>query len=224
MATLAQDWEDKIELGSGFKSDRCLMHIWNKMKESDAAFKMLYGFLEEFPVAELEIDFVKKWEILNNGGFGDSWGVTKSFNSQEISIFLNSDALSSSSLMFVSTILAHEIIHAEMWRKVASLPSPGGYVDLDRFQYDFPGLYEYYRNYNDWGHEAMARHYREQIKSFIREIDIAVNGIPSNQNIYEDLSWTALEETKAWETTLSANERARILSVQKNEETKGKCK
>ncbi|WP_421893702.1 hypothetical protein [Marinoscillum sp.] len=184
---------------------------------------MLAGFLEEFPIAKLEIDLVSKWEILENGGFGDSWGVTKSFNTQEISIFLNSDALSSSSIMFISTILAHEMIHAEMYRKVASVPNGPQGADLDTFQYNFPGLYEYYRKYKDWSHEAMARHYRYQIKNFIRAIDIATNGSDANNSIYDDLSWTALDGTSAWKNTLTAEQKSDILNTLTNEEFKGKC-
>ena len=223
ISKLADLWEQQnITLNQSFKDDPCLMEIWTAAMESNAAFQMLAGFLEEFPIAELELAVPNQTEFFNLGGLPNSdWAITKNWV-QEIAIYLNANKLQQSSLMFTSAIIAHELIHAEMWRKLGSLPTNNGYINLEAYQHNFPGLYDYMAESDVGQHNAMASHYRPQIISFLRNLDIHINGTDENKNLYEPLSWIGLEGTNAW-TQLTQNVKTVILNEQNNENTKGKC-
>ena len=101
--------------------------------------------------------------------------------------------------------MAHETIHAELYRKVRSV---GGMISID----DFPGIYDYYRRYvKDWQHQQMAAHYITVIADILKEMD---NHQRSNQ-FYNDITWEGLHNTVAW-SRLSNSERMRITNVISN--------
>jgi len=97
-------------------------------------------------------------------------------------------------LMTAKTI-AHEVIHAEMFRKLLSVLDNGGNIAgvtrqnvLDALDGDFPGMYDYYRRHKNWQHQQMATHYRGSIADILKEFD---NNQHSNQ-FYLDLAWEGL--------------------------------
>ena len=118
--------------------------------------------------------------------------------------------------MTAKTII-HEVIHAEMFRKLLSVLDNGGNIAgvtrqnvLDALDGDFPGMYDYYRRHKNWQHQQMATHYRETI------VDV-LKGFDNNQHsiqFYMDLAWEGLKypSISAW-SSLSAQERDRINKV-----------
>ncbi|MGG8498099.1 hypothetical protein ACQY1Q_16965 [Tenacibaculum sp. TC6] len=106
--------------------------------------------------------------------------------------------------------VAHEVIHAEMFRKLLSI-SQHSSIQLTRSQIiqlsnNFPGLYDYYMRWK-WNvapsqspssaqHEAMAQHYRNIIKATLKEFDNT-----QTKDVYDALSWTGLMGTGTFDQT-----------------------
>ncbi|URM35260.1 hypothetical protein [Flavobacterium anhuiense] len=94
----------------------------------------------------------------------------------------------------------HEIIHAEMFRKLLSLSSTRGKIDVTKLnqmltQNNFPGLYDYYTRYgiNGMQHEQMAAHYQDTMISFLKNYDTTLT-----TEQYEAISWAGLKGTSSW--------------------------
>jgi predicted phosphoadenosine phosphosulfate sulfurtransferase len=95
----------------------------------------------------------------------------------------------------------HEIIHAEIYRKLLSVvgqPSiPWTKATIDALADDFPGLYDYFTRYwlnvppnqnvSDEQHELMAQHYRNTISTMVMEFDNTLS-----QSTADALSWVGL--------------------------------
>ncbi|MGY0426793.1 MAG: hypothetical protein ACWIPI_08200 [Polaribacter sp.] len=118
-------------------------------------------------------------------------------------------------LMTAKTI-AHEIIHAEMFRKLLSVLDNGGNIsgvtrqDILNKTKDFPGIYDYYRRHKNWQHQQMATHYRQTIADILQSFD---NSQHSRQ-FYMDLSWEGLKypNISTW-SNQSQTEKNRIKKV-----------
>jgi hypothetical protein len=122
-------------------------------------------------------------------------------------------------LMTAKTI-AHEVIHAEMFRKLLSVLDNGGNVAgvtrqnvLDALNGNFPGMYDYFRRYKNWQHQQMATHYRETIANILKYFD---RNQHSNQ-FYMDLAWEGLkyQSISTW-SSKSQQEKDRINRVISN--------
>lgn len=120
---------------------------------------------------------------------------------------------------------AHEVIHAEIFRKLLSAAQKGDlnsnqYTTQERIDYvnsirnNFPGLYDYYlkRYRPTWNHNLMAQHYRSIIADIVQQFD---NNNHTRQ-VYEDIAWAGLRiledksNSVAWDN-LSTPEQQRIL-------------
>ncbi|MFI2741964.1 hypothetical protein ACG2LH_04430 [Zhouia sp. PK063] len=117
-------------------------------------------------------------------------------------------------LLTVKTII-HEVIHAEMFRKMISLANDNGSIDVSKLDSmlqngDYPGMLDYYTTYgiNGFQHQQMAQHYRQTIADVLKEYD---NGEHSDQ-FYLDLAWEGLNHSNitAWKDAISQEERDRI--------------
>lgn len=122
-------------------------------------------------------------------------------------------------LMTAKTI-AHEVIHAEMFRKLLSVLDNGGNIAgvtrqnvLDALNGNFPGMYDYFRRYKNWQHQQMATHYRETIANILKYFDRSQH---SNQ-FYMDLAWEGLkyQSISTW-SSQSQQEKDRINRVISN--------
>ncbi len=234
---LADNWKkNKVTLTKKFMNDPCLMEIWNKAMDTNEAYEMLGGFLQDYPVAELTIDVTnntndliaaspKFWgDLLNTYGFSINY-------LQEQYVYLNMRNINDASNIFIATILGHELIHASMMEYIYAntfLISDSNY-DLIDIQNNFPLLFDLWVNQNlgpeGASHETMALHYRTQLKDFIKEMDILMNGKAINSDIYDALSWIGLEGTAVFDNAVETG-KANFNSINdiKNEElSKGKC-
>ena len=144
-----------------------------------------------------------------------------------ITIVLNNNSSSEGvdyrpNLMNVKTI-AHEVIHAEMYRKLLSVLDNGGNISgvtrqdvLDALDGNFPGMYDYYRRHKNWQHQQMATHYRDAIARIMQEYNTGV-AVPNNQNpsqLYMDLAWEGLKYSNIYTwSSQSQQEKDRITKV-----------
>ena len=210
--------------------------VYNKLKSSSEGFKnAIKKFDPDFPVAHLKF----KAQELDEGTKGRTVAPNtdpSSPNSPDfvITILINSsDSISGyqqrPNLMVAKTII-HEVIHAELYRKLLSLANQGnldfeGWTQQQQLDFtlavqnNFPGIYDYYRRHKNWQHQQMATHYRETIARVLQEFDTGV-AVPDNQQpqqLYMDLAWEGLRYVNihTW-TSLPETERTRINTVISN--------
>lgn len=218
------DFEDRIINNLEGKS----LDVYNNLKNLSSDFKILIKKFEPtFPVSHL------KFEL---GDLGTARGQTIAPNSSPgtpnspnyiITVRLNNNTSPSGvdqrpELLVAKTII-HEVIHAEMFRKLLSVLDSGGTITgvtrqdiLDALDGDFPGMYDYYRRHKNWQHQQMATHYRETLASALQEYDTGIP-VPDNQQpaqLYMDLSWEGLRypNIDTW-SNLSETEKDRINDV-----------
>ena len=120
----------------------------------------------------------------------------------------------------IARTIIHEGIHARL-REFASREGSN--------EVSFPGVYEYYREYNkNWDHQQMADHYRSTISEGLKQFDNAQH----TDKFYEALAWEGLSEikdangiqniifTEAWKE-LSSTEQYQILQIITDEKENG---
>ncbi len=213
------DFEDQI-INELTEKAKC---IYNKMINSSDGFKqMIKKFDGEFPVSHLNLIM----EDLGNTR-GETRAPNGAGNSPDyvITIAINSNSNIHGvgyrpNLMTAKTI-AHEVIHAEMFRKLLSLAKQGnlnftGWSSQQQKDYiisikkDFPGIYDYYRRHKNWQHQQMATHYRQTIAEIISDFD---KNQHSNQ-FYLDIAWEGLIKSNIYTwTSLSKQEQDKIKKV-----------
>ncbi|QHI34982.1 hypothetical protein IMCC3317_03280 [Kordia antarctica] len=215
--------------------------VYNKLKSSSSGFKnAIKKFDGDFPVAHLKFEALILTGTKKGRTVAPSNGTSPDANSPDyvISIQLNSSQNiygyhQRPNLLIAKTII-HEVIHAEMYRKLLSLAQQG-HLDFTgltaeqqtnlvlSIQNNFPGLYDYMRRHNNWQHQQMATHYRETIARALQEFDTGV-AVPETQQplqLYMDLSWEGLiyengnNAISSW-ISLSQTERDRIELVISN--------
>jgi len=120
--------------------------------------------------------------------------------------------------LLVAKTIAHEVIHAEMFRKLMSLTQEPNFDGFTRQEIinllsngDYPGIYEYYRTYKtNWSHQQMADYYRETIADMLADYDNQSH----TYDFYMDLAWEGLvyDDIPTW-SNKSDKEKKRIKNV-----------
>lgn len=193
--------------------------IYDKLNVSSQKFKnAIQKFDGEFPVSHLKL-------TINNGLVSNVYGETQPPTKFVTEIQFNENSFASLSDLGKATVFAHEIIHAEIFRKMLSAAKIGSLEDVNNLnaqqqtnyvnslKNNFPGLFDYYYNrYKPtWNHEMMANHYRNTIADIIQQFDN--NRLP--RSTYEAITWVGLGKldtnltTIAWDN-LSLDEKAAI--------------
>lgn len=97
----------------------------------------------------------------------------------------------------------HEIIHAEIYRKLLSLASTNGNIDTNSItqqmlNHNYPGLFDYYVRYTkgdiDAQHNLMAAHYVTIMVNFLKQM----YGTQYSDLEYKTIVWLDMENTRAW--------------------------
>ena len=226
------DFDDKI-INELTEKAKC---VYDKLEVLSTDFKdAIQKFDNEFPVAHLKFDM---------GDIGASRGKTippknetLKLNSPDyvITVRINNNSTNSGVTarpnLLVAKTIAHEVIHAEMFRKLLSLAKQGhlsftGWTTQQQTDYmisikeNFFGIYDYMRRHKNWQHQQMATHYRETLARILQEYDTG-NAVSDNQQptqLYMDLSWEGLiyengnNAIYTW-TSLPQTEKDRIKSV-----------
>ncbi|EIJ38658.1 hypothetical protein JoomaDRAFT_1646 [Galbibacter orientalis DSM 19592] len=198
--------------------------MYDKLNITSNKFKnAIQKFDGDFPVSHLTFN-------INNSLPSGNYGITKKPANYNITIEMSNTQLSKISDLGSVVAITHEIIHAEIYRKMLSAAKKGDlnqgeYSTQDRINYinsladNFPGLYDYYwkRYKPTWNHNLMAQHYRNTIADIVQQFD---NNRLSRQ-IYVDIAWAGLriledrKESDAW-SNLSPSEQNRVLLNLKN--------
>jgi hypothetical protein len=169
--------------------------IYEKLKNSSTGFEnSIKNFDGEFPVSHLKL-------TINNSLKPNVYGETQPPVNYITEVQISNTALQSLSDLGKATVFAHEIIHAEIFRKMLSAAQLGT-LDPDNMNAqqqtnyitslkdNFPGLYDYYlvRYKPTWNHEMMANHYRTTIADIIQKFD----NYRLSRSAYEAVSWVGL--------------------------------
>lgn len=195
--------------------------IYDKLKNLSGGFAaQIQKFDGEFPVSHLKFDVNNNLELNN-------YGRTLPPINYVTVIELNNNALMDISNLGTALVIAHEVIHAEIFRKMLSVAKKG---DLNyrnwpqrdwetyfkSIQNDFSGIYDYYMRYewntpngnpiSDAQHEMMASHYIKTLADIIQVFDN--NGLSRQE--YEDICWLGLRATEVSYNKLSDTEKERI--------------
>ncbi|TWI02266.1 hypothetical protein IQ05_00508 [Flavobacterium tiangeerense] len=167
--------------------------IFEKLKNSSSGFESaIKKFDGEFPVSHLKL-------TINNSLEANVYGKTYPPENYITEVQISNTALQSLSDLGKATVFAHEIIHAEIYRKMLSAAQRGTLNSetvteqinlVNSLKDSFPGLYDYYekRFKSTWNHEMMANHYRTTIADIIQKFDN--NRLP--RSTYEAVSWVGL--------------------------------
>ena len=199
--------------------------IYEKLQELSNGFKnAIKKFDGDFPVSHIKFD-------INNSLPTGNYGVTLQPNNYSITIEMSNTQLGTISDLGAAVSFAHEVIHAEIFRKMFSAAQnnnldPANMIRQQQIDYvnslkdNFPGIYDYYieRYRPNWNHNMMAQHYRNTIADIVQEFDN--NSLP--RSVYEDISWAGLriidnpnisgsESSIAW-SNLDSQEKSRIIS------------
>ncbi len=201
--------------------------IYDKLKSSSSGFQnAIKKFDGEFPVSHLSF-------AINNSLAVGNYGITYPPENYNITVEISNTQLETISDVGAAIVFAHEVIHAEIFRKMLSAAQQGNlnhtdtntYTTEDRINYinslrdNFPGLYDYYweRYHPTWNHNLIAEHYRSTIADIAEEFD---NSNYSRET-YEDISWVGLRVLEdmsnsiAWDN-LSDIEKNRVSNALEN--------
>lgn len=178
--------------------------VYNKLKSSSSGFaNTIKKFDGEFPVSHLKL-------TINNALASNVYGETQPPIGFVTEIQFNENSFASLSDLGIATVFAHEIIHAEIFRKMLSAAQRGTLnsktpeeqvILVNSLKNNFPGLYDYYerRWKPTWNHEMMANHYRSTIADMIQQFDN--NRLP--RSTYEAVAWVGLGKLDKDLTTIT---------------------
>lgn len=206
------DFEDKIINDLSGKA-KC---VYDRLENLSGGFKnMIKKFDGEFPVSHLKFTLGVEPRSPNANA------VTYPPVAYITEIKINPNNLNRPNLSIARTFV-HEIIHAEMFRKLLSLSSSNGQIDVVNLRQmlqrgDYPGIFDYYTRFgvNGFQHEQMAAHYRRTIIEVLKVVQPGLNN-----DIYNSLAWAGLHGTAAW-NNLSNEERLRIQRMYSNFDNNG---
>lgn len=169
--------------------------VFNRLLSSSAGFtSAIKKFDSEFPVSHISFK-------INDSLPTGNYGITNPPDNFNITIEFSNIQLGTISDLGGAVAFVHEMIHAEIFRKMLSAAQQGDlnlgqYTTQNRINYmnslrnDFPGLFDYYwkRYHPTWNHNLMSQHYRNTIADIAQEFD---NSSLSRQ-VYEDIAWAGL--------------------------------
>jgi hypothetical protein len=164
--------------------------VYDRLETLSGGFKnMIQKFDGDFPVSHL------KWslEVPKNPKANASTSPPENYI---IKIKINPNKLNRPDLSIARTMV-HELIHAEMWRKIMSVLDNGGDLDgLTKSEWedklsngDYPGIFDYYTQYGVSGfqHQQMAAHYRNTIVEVMKNFEAGLSN-----DVYNSLAWAGL--------------------------------
>ncbi|MFN4764666.1 hypothetical protein ACKGJN_16165 [Gillisia sp. Q332] len=191
------DFEEEVILNKSFIDNNCLYGVYTAMGKATKFKEYLQNFDNNFtnPVANLR---------LTTGVhpvYPNATAVTDEPNNYLIKITFNPNLLNRPNIDVARTMI-HEMIHAEMYRKLLSIARqpevPWTEAFIKSLKNDFEGLEEYYTRYwLEWPldqpagapqHQLMAEHYIEIIKQTLRDYDDSLTDLQ-----YEALAWVGLK-------------------------------
>lgn len=195
-----------------FQNETCLKSIKDAIVSTGKMQKIIKKFEPTNPVLHLE------WGIFYNTDWGNTGNT--SLNSEQNTAFINinKESLSHVSNIVIVKTIAHEIIHAELYRKLKELVDDYRIISLEEYialQDNYLGIADYTFRYGEleysqniagqlvtWGltpnfseahHNQMADFYRGTLIEVMKAYDSSNNITRVNADeFYEALSWAGL--------------------------------
>ncbi|MFN4764664.1 hypothetical protein ACKGJN_16155 [Gillisia sp. Q332] len=227
------DFEEQVILDKPFIDNDCLYGVYTAMGKATKFNEYLQNFDADMSVANLKFGYDVNFSSNYDPRFWGGIAITNSPENYLIKIDFNGDPNLSSSIhgkpkLIIATSFMHEIIHAEMYRKmlaVAQQPDlnftqwyiqdPYSFEDFNAdLKFNFFGIWDYYTRY-EWDvppgqepsspqHQQMAENYRNTIISAISEYD----NYQHTPSFYEALSWYGLMGTGNFNPTTGLYEKS----------------
>jgi hypothetical protein len=223
-----EDYFDKyVFIDEEFKKHPCLKDVYNKMGKATKFKEYLQNFEATASVADLRFTADDNFSLNPaNQDYLNAMAITNPpLSSNEIVITFNTDTNTSGNILnkpdvFKAVSMIHEMIHAEMYRKMldAMIAAQGAGTTLDwtdltydefrqyidvTLQNKYFGIWDYYVRYDDNNdtpdngqHQQMAQHYRDIVKQALTDYDPTLT-----EEQKEALSWIGLNEANivAWQ-------------------------
>lgn len=219
------EWfDDQIFIDEEFINNPCLKSVYDVMGKASTFENYLKNFDADASVANLR--FTADDNFANNyQDYVNAMAITTPpLSSNTINIVFNTDSNTIGNILdkpdlFKAVTMIHEIIHAEMYRKmleaIIAAENLGTTLDwtnftsqqfdqyLDSLENKYFGIFDYYTRYDlnddtpDNGqHQQMAEHYRDIIKQALTDYDPTLT-----DDQKEALSWIGLNEANivAWQ-------------------------
>ncbi|HET8885295.1 MAG TPA: hypothetical protein VFM70_02980 [Salinimicrobium sp.] len=223
------DWEEQVILDDSFTQNDCLYGIYQQMGEAPIFNGYLQSFDSDGSVADLKFKADSNFATNRETKYHNAMAITDPpLNSVLINITFNTDVTTTGNILdkpdvFKAVSLIHEILHAEMYRKMldavraaeisgnsldwANWTSEEFYNDfLDSLENKYFGIFDYFTRYkygipvgsnpNDYQHQQLAEHYRDIVKQALTEYDPNLTEAQK-----EALSWIGLNSADivAWQ-------------------------
>jgi hypothetical protein len=195
-----------------FQEQTCLRKIKNDVVATAQISKIIKKFEPTYPVLHLE------WGMFTNSSWGNTGNTGLNLEQDTAFINLNTESLDHVSNIVMVKTIAHEIIHAELYRKLKELVDDYQMLSLEEYnalQDNYPGIAHYTSKYGDvvfstnavgnvveWGlpfddslahHNQMANFYRETLIEVMKAYDLSKNITRDNPDeFYEAISWSGL--------------------------------
>lgn len=195
---------DIVKPTKRFKNNTKINGIYNQAKTASNFKQYLKNFEPTFSVAHLLFDIGETTQ--------GNYAVTSVPKDYWIKITFNQNVdWNNTPKIIIADTFMHEMIHAEIFRKLLSIGSTNGNIDINKItQYlnthNYPGLFDYYVERTvggeNWQHEAMGAHYVNIMVNFLKQL---YNNKYTDVE-YKTIVWMGLKGTIAW-NSLSQTER-----------------
>ncbi|TXD85535.1 hypothetical protein ESY86_02715 [Subsaximicrobium wynnwilliamsii] len=198
-----------------FQEQTCLKAIKDDIVATEKISKLIKKFEPTSPVLHLE------WGMFSNTNWGNTGNTGLNANQDTAFINLNSQSLTHVSNIVMVQTIAHEIIHAELYRKLKELVDDYHIISLEEYtelQDNFLGIADFTLRYGNreytqnimgdiisWGlypdltlahHNQMAAFYRDTLIDVMKAYDLSKGTTrPNAEEFYEALSWSGLRIT-----------------------------
>ena len=218
-------FDDQVFIDDSFKAYPCLKSVYDVMGKATKFSEYLHNFESGFSVADLRFSADDNFHF-NYPAYPNAMAITAPpLASNLINITFNTDPTLNGNILtkpdiYKAVAMIHEILHAEMYRKMLDVvktaeinqinlnwedwPNDTDFGDfIEALENKYFGIFDYYTRY-DWNtstpnnaqHQAMAQHYRDIIKQALTDYDPALTEAQK-----EALSWLGLKDASivAWQ-------------------------
>jgi len=208
LTELSNDWNnpDIVKPTLRFKKHAKINGIYNLVKTAANFKQYLQNFEPTFSVTHLMFDV---GIVTNPAALAETREPINYWT--KITFNQNWDYPNTPKVVIAYTFM-HEMIHAEMFRKLISISStPQGNINWNTVTsllntHNYPGLFDYYTRFlisdSEIDHQMMGAHYIKIMVNFLKQI----YGNQYSDIEYKAIAWSGARGTKAW-NLLSAQEK-----------------